>query len=83
MRMSALYSVARTLTAGGHAGDGAVGAGPGREAFPQLGYVVRGQAVGGEPVIGEVVEPLAGVGEVLGGQARSRSRARAVSWAMV
>jgi len=37
--------------------------------FPQPSYIVRGQAVGGEPVIAETVEPLAGVGDGLGGQA--------------
>ena len=61
----------RTLrrSGGRHTGDDAGGAGPGSELFPQAGYVVRGQAVGGEPVVVEAVEPLAGVGEVLGGQA--------------
>jgi hypothetical protein len=61
---------ASALVGGRRAGDGVGGAGPGCELFPQAGDVVLGQAVEqGEPVIAEPVEPLAGVGEVLAGQA--------------
>ena len=54
----------------GTPGDRARGAGPGCELFPQPGDVFPGQAVAGEPVIAETVEPLSCVREVLCGQAR-------------
>jgi len=62
--------VAWALTGVRHPGDGVGGARPGGEPFPQAGYVVWGHTVQqGEPVVGEAVEPLAGVCEVLAGQA--------------
>src|SRR5260370_14222752 len=58
----------RALAGWRHARDGAGGARPGSEPFPQAGDVVRGQAVEqGEPVVGEGSEERRG-----GKEGRSR-----------
>src|SRR5580693_9860089 len=71
-------SLCRTGNAApGTLGTASGGARPGCELFPQPGDVFRGQAVAGEPVIAETVEPLSCVREVLGSQAGVQGRREA------